>query len=99
MQNEVKLFSKIKKKKIHIYCQFSLFQKLNSRVFQGTIQGPGVQNPLINVKKKWVNSNVAKFADKTKKFLLIKSEDDRKLSQLDGFAILKEVKIIYLNAK
>lgn len=36
---------------MHIYCQFSLQQEVNSRVLQGTIQGPGVQNILINVKK------------------------------------------------
>lgn len=40
-----------------------------------------------------------KICRQNKKNLLIKSEEDRKLSKLDGFAFLKEVKIIYLNAK
>ena len=50
MQNEAKLFSKIKEG-IYIV-NFHYSKKVNSRVLQGTIQGPGVQNVLINVEKK-----------------------------------------------
>lgn len=52
MRNEAKNFSQKLKNQKHIYFQFSLQQKLNSRVLQGTIQRPSFQNVLINVKKR-----------------------------------------------
>jgi len=77
MQKEVKLFSKTKK---YIYCQFSLRQKVNSRVLQGTVQGPGVQKILITMKK-MSEQQYGKICREHKKILLTKSEEDWKLQR------------------
>ncbi|CAM5105426.1 unnamed protein product [Natator depressus] len=72
-----------RKQRAGINGHFSDRREVNSGVPQGSVVGPVLKNIFINDLEKWVNSEVAKFAEDTKLLKIVKSKADCEELQKD----------------
>ncbi|CAM5151637.1 unnamed protein product [Natator depressus] len=74
---------KDRKQRVRINGLFSQWKDVNSEIPQGSVLGPVLFNIFINDLTSGLNSEVAKFADNTKLFKIVKSKADREGLQRD----------------
>ncbi|CAM5131339.1 unnamed protein product [Natator depressus] len=67
---------KDREQRVGINSEFSEWRGVTSGVPQGSVLGPILSNLFINDLEKWVNSEVAKFADDTKLLKIVKTKAD-----------------------